>query len=308
MKSGFTRATSTPGTRSGRTELGGSRLTKKLLALFALLALALNGCATAEELEEVEEKPAAVARVTFKTTEYAYNAPAEFRGGLVELELDNTAGQEPHEAELIRLTDGRTAADYLEATKTEGPPPAFAVPAGGPGPVDAGKKAVYTANLAAGNYMFVCHLPAPDGQEHLTKGMVGEARVSEGSEGTLPAADATISFEEFRFVGIEGLRAGTQTVKAVNKGTQPHHMAVVTLAQGKTAQEALGVLSGQTQPPAGPPPFTGFPGFVATFAPGAEGTRTLELEAGKKYLFVCFIPDVDGVPHLAKGMQAELQL
>lgn len=85
-------------------------------------------------------------------------------------------------------------------------------------------------------------------------------------------------------------------------------MAVVTLAEGKTVQEALGVLSGQAPPQPGTPPFIGFPGFVGTFAPGAEATRTLDLEAGKKYLIVCFIPDVDGTPHVAKGMQAELQL
>jgi uncharacterized cupredoxin-like copper-binding protein len=282
-------------------------LTKKLLALCALLTLVLSGCATEEEPEEVEEKPAEASRVTFRTSEYAYEAPAAFKGGLVELEIDNSSGKEAHEAELVLLEDGKTAADYLAAVQA-GPPPAFAVPAGGPGPVDPGKKAVYTANLAAGNYMFVCHIPAPDGQEHLTKGMVGEATVSEGTEAALPSADATISFEDFRFVGIDGLRAGSQVVKAVNKGQQPHHMAVVTLAEGKTVQEALGVLSGQTPPQPGPPPFTGFPGFVGTFAPGAEATRTLDLEAGKKYLFVCFIPDVDGTPHLAKGMQAELQL
>lgn len=283
-------------------------MTKKFFALFALLTLTLSGCATPEESEEVVEKPAEASRVTFKTTEYAYDAPAEFKGGLVELEVDNTGGNEPHEAELILLEGGETAADYLKAIKAPGPPPSFGVNVGGPGPVDPGKKAAYTANLPAGDYIFICHVPAPDGNEHFAKGMVGEAKITEGTEGTLPEADATISFEEFRFIGIDGLKAGSQVVKAVNKGQQPHHMVVVTLAEGKTAQEALGVLSGQTPPKPGPPPFTGFPGFVATFAPGTEGTRTLELEAGKKYLFVCFIPDVDGTPHLAKGMQAELQL
>jgi uncharacterized cupredoxin-like copper-binding protein len=283
-------------------------LAKRFFALFALLTLVLSGCATEEGAEEIEEKPAEASRVSFKTMEYSYDAPAEFKGGLVELELDNSGGKEPHEAELILLEGGKTAADYVRAIEATGPPPSFGVNEGGPGPVDPGRKAVYIANLPAGNYIFICHVPAPDGNEHFTKGMVGEAKVTEGSEGPLPQADATISFEEFRFVGIDGLRAGTQTVKAVNKGRQPHHMVVVTLADGKTAQEALGVLSGQTPPKPGPPPFTGFPGFVATFAPGTEGTRTLELEAGKKYLFACFIPDTDGTPHLAKGMQAELQL
>jgi uncharacterized cupredoxin-like copper-binding protein len=280
---------------------------KKILAVSTLLALALGGCATGEDAEEIEEKAAEPSRVTFKTIEYGYDAPANFKGGLVELELDNSAGKEAHEAELILLEDGKTAADYLAAVQA-GPPPAYAVPAGGSGPVDPGNKAVYTANLAPGNYMFICHIAAPDGKEHVAKGMVGEAKVTEGTEGTLPRADATVSFEEFRFVGVEGLKAGTQTVKAVNKGQQPHDMAIVTLAPGKTAQDALAVMSGQAQPSEGAPAFTGFPGLVATFGPGQEATRTLELESGKKYLFVCFIPDVDGVPHLVKGMQAELQL
>ena len=41
---------------------------------------------------------------------------------------------------------------------------------------------------------------------------------------------------------------------------------------------------------------------MAAFLPGTEATRTLDLAAGNKYLFLCFIPDVDGTPHFAKGM------
>lgn len=284
-------------------------MNKKLLSVLAVLALVVGGCASDEPEEAAPDETGedTAERVTFVTSEYAYNAPEEFEGGLVEIEIDNTGGKEPHEAELIRLSEGNTAADYMAAIQA-GPPPAYAVPAGGPGPVDPGKKAVYTANLEPGNYMFVCHIPAPDGQEHMQKGMVGEATVTEGTSGDLPEADATVEFEEFAFVGTDQLQAGTQTVKAVNNGQQPHHMAMVTMAEGKTAEEVLAVLSGQAPPAGGPPPFTGLPGLVATMAPGAEATRTLELEAGNRYLFVCFIPDTDGTPHLAKGMTAELQL
>jgi hypothetical protein len=174
--------------------------------------------------------------------------------------------------------------------------------------VNPGKTAVYTGNFEAGTYVLQCHLPAPDGKEHLTKGMITSATATAGDEGELPEADTTITASEFKFEGLDGLKSGEQVVKFENKGQQPHHAAVIGLQPGKTVQDALAFFTAAaTGPPSGPPPFTGFPGFMATFAPGSEAARTMDLAAGT-YAIVCFIPDTDGTPHAAKGMAQEIKI
>ena len=71
-------------------------MTKKLVALCALLALLLGGCATEEDsADEVVEQESESSRVTFKTSEYAYDAPSTFEGGLTEIEIDNSGAKRP---------------------------------------------------------------------------------------------------------------------------------------------------------------------------------------------------------------------
>ena len=245
--------------------------------------------------------------VTIKTREYNFQLPGtSFKGGLVELTLDNSAGKESHEVDLSRLDDGKTLADVQAAANTDGPPPAWLHAAGGPGPVSPGETAVYTANLEPGTYVLQCHIPAPDGEEHSAKGMISEVKVTEGETGDLPEADLTIGADEFKFTGVDGLKKGDQTVKFENTGEQQHHAAILTLAPGKKVADVLAFFSATT-PPAGPPPFVGIPGFMSTFGPGQEAVRTQSLEPGT-YAILCFIPDKDGVPHAAKGMAQEFTI
>lgn len=272
---------------------------KRIAGASVALVLAVAGAACST-------KPKAT-QITITTSEYTFNAPESFTGGLVELTLDNSSGGEPHEAELALLDEGKTLADYQAALDAGGPPPEWAHAAGGPGPVSPGETAVYTANFAAGTYVMVCHVPASDGQAHLEKGMVAETTVTEGEDGELPAADVTIETQEFAFVGAEDLAAGEQTVHVTNAGEQPHHIAMFALTEGKTAADLTAFFGADA--PSGPPPFAGIPGLVATMAPGSEMTRTLELDAGTTVALICFIPDANdpkGTPHFAKGMLTEV--
>jgi uncharacterized cupredoxin-like copper-binding protein len=190
----------------------------------------------------------------------------------------------------------------------QGPPPAWLHNGAGPGPVLPGKKAVYTGNYQAGTYVFVCRIPAPDGKDHLEKGMILQVQMTEGTTGTLPAGDVTIEMSEFKFTGTESLKAGNQTVRVRNAGKQAHFGAIAVMAPGKKTADVgaffTAVSSGK--PPAGPPPFTGFAGLIGETDPGGEGARTLELQAGTTYVFFCLIPDTDGTPHFAKGQSAEV--
>lgn len=281
-------------------------------ASLAFVALAAGCGGQGGQEDQAAETPAEqspeASEVTFKTREYSFDTPSEIKGGLTSIVLDNSAGKESHEAEMIRLEEGKTLQDLQAAS---GPaPPSFARPAGGPGPVLAGKRATYTAVLEPGTYALVCHVPAPDGKEHLEKGMAKQIRVTQGESGQIPRGDVTIGATEFDFTGTEGLKSGNQTVRVENQGQQPHHWALVALARGKTTMDLAAFFQPPqpgAAPPQGPPPFTGFPGLVATLPPGGSAARTLELQPGT-YALVCFFPDTDGTPHAAKGMLKQIEI
>ncbi|MGH2773040.1 MAG: hypothetical protein ACRDIU_07895 [Actinomycetota bacterium] len=290
------------------------------MALAITLAAVSAGCAqeevTTPEPTATEESPQAEAsKVTFKLREFAFDVPKSFKGGLVEILMDNSAGKESHEAEMTLLSDGKTVKDLQEHYKNTEAPPEWAKPYGGSGPVLAGKQATYTANLPEGTYALVCHVPSPsDGTAHLEKGMVSEVKVEKGEDGELPESDLTIDGAEkeengkttFSFDGIEDLKAGEQTVKMTVTSKQPHFFALTELQEGKTPEDVLKFFSSEG-PPSGPPPFGNFPGLAATMLPGQESTRTLDLEPGT-YVMFCLIPDTDGTPHAAKGMLQKIEI
>lgn len=281
-----------------------------VLLISIVFAALLGACADDDETTRtnqtattrgVEQQEAAPASVSVKTFEYRFEAPTQFTGGLVTMELDNSGGREAHEIGLVRLEQGKSLADFAQAMRQGGgPPPSWAVNAGGPGPVQPGGKAIYTANVQPGTYAFVCLVHSPDGQSHVAKGMLGGATVVGGQPGPLPRADTTIIAKDYEFSGFEGLRSGAQVLRVENQGQQEHNWGVFALRPGKTAQDLATFLASQ-RPPSGPPPFTGSPGLVGALPPGSEATRTLELPPGT-YALVCFVRDPDGRAHYEKGM------
>ena len=251
--------------------------------------------------EEVEPS-----KFTVKTSEYAFQfASTTVRGGLVELTLDNTAGKESHEADLVRIDPGKTIAD-VRAASPDAAPPAWLHPEGGPGPVEPGKTAVYTANLAEGTYVARCNIPAPDGKAHYEKGMMTEIKVESGTDGEVPAGDVKVEAKDFDFTNLDKLKAGSQTVRVENTGAEPHFWAMAALAPGKTAGDLAAFFGGQAPP--GPPPFTAFPGLVSTLLPGKHAARTLDLKSGTTYVMVCLITSPDGQSHAQKGMLKEFKI
>jgi len=64
-----------------------------------------------------------------------------------------------------------------------------------------------------------------------------------------------------------------------NTGRELHHQQLLMVPEGMTTEDLI----------AGP------------IGPGATGITTLNLTAGD-YLIVCFIPNAEGVPHMALGM------
>jgi len=114
---------------------------------------------------------------TIRLVDYDFQFTTALRAGHHAIRVEN-AGQQPHELVLVRLNDGRTAADFAAwAEKMAGPPPAEAK--GGVTGILPGEHNVIEVDLPAGNYALVCFFPdMKDGQPHLAHGMMKAITVS----------------------------------------------------------------------------------------------------------------------------------
>jgi len=104
----------------------------------------------------------------------------------------------------------------------------------------------------------------------------------------------------FAFDAPDEIHSGWITFRFSDEGPEPHHITVVRLAEGQSADEVLAAMAehriadGATAL-----------GGPNTPGPGGVSEATLYLEPGR-YLLLCAIPSPDGVPHAAKGMVHEL--
>jgi hypothetical protein len=93
--------------------------------------------------------------------------------------LVQNSGPQEHELVLLKLEPGKTVKDFGDWATTggmKGPPPAL--PIGGVGGMQPGGSAVFTADLAAGDYAFICFVPdAKDGKPHVMHGMTQQFAV-----------------------------------------------------------------------------------------------------------------------------------
>ncbi len=251
--------------------------------------------------------PATLATLRIVATDYHYDLPASIPGGVVRLQLINR-GTELHHAQLLRLEDGKTLADFA-ALPPDGPPPAWAVPVGGPNAVEPGDSSEVIATLTPGTYALLCFIPSADHMPHMMKGMTASFTVTRSLGGLLaaPKADLTMHLNDYAFGNPATIPAGTRHIAVVNDAKQPHEVVLFQLDAGKTladlaafaaAIDGHGTLDG-------PPPGHMRGGIVA-IAPGTSGLMEVQLEPGS-YALICFIPDAkDGQPHFMHGMIAPL--
>lgn len=103
--------------------------------------------------------------------EYGFKFSVPPTAGAHTVRLSNT-GKQPHEIEIFRLEDGKTAKELetwvLGPMTTKAP----AQPIGGVVNVTPGAHPVFTTTLTAGHYVVYCFLPdAKDGKPHIMHGM-----------------------------------------------------------------------------------------------------------------------------------------
>ena len=270
------------------------------LALASLVAAA--GCTR-------QAPPAAGPNVvTITTTEYAFAVPDTIPAGLTTFRLVNQ-GKELHHASLVRLGDGKTAADFqaglVAAMKNHTPPPSWMGFAGGPNAVTLGDTAIATQVLEPGSYLFVCWIPSLDGVPHVMKGMMHPLVVTAGATPTTaePSADVTIKLTDYDFQLSQPLTAGTHVVRVESVGAQAHEIVIAALAPGKTLQDFIAWEAGGEK---GPLPTGQWLGGVTTLDAGGHSQFTTTFTPGS-YLLLCFWPDAkDGKPHIMHGMAKEI--
>jgi len=275
-----------------------------------LLALASLACAVA--CSRRAPPAAGPSVVTITATDYAFGMPDTIPVGLTTFRLVNQ-GKELHHANLVRLGDGKTAADFqaglAAAMKNHTPPPAWMGFAGGPNAVTLGDTGVATEMLEPGSYVFVCWIPSVDGVPHVMKGMMHPLVVTAGAApspaAAEPAGDVTIKLTDYDFQLSQPLTAGKHVVRVENTGAQGHEIAIAALSPGKTLQDFIAWEQGGEK---GPLPTGRWLGGVTTLDAGGHAQFTTTFAPGS-YLLLCFWPDAkDGKPHIMHGMAKEIRV
>jgi plastocyanin len=128
------------------------------------------------------------------------------------------------------------------------------------------------------------------------------------SEEASPSASASggelrIEASDFSFSAPAEIPAGVTRIIVNNTGQEEHQAQVARIADGKTFEDLTAAL--QQPDPAAALTLLTLAGGPTGVVPGATVSTTSNLEPGT-YAFLCFVESPDGVPHLAKGMLAQL--
>ena len=147
--------------------------------------------------------PSSAAASTLAVTgkEYAFDLPASVPAGVTAITLTN-AGKEEHQAQLVKIADGKGMTDLLAALQSPDQSAALKLItlSGGPNAVAPGATGTSTVDLKPGAYAFLCFISGPDGTPHIFKGMVAPLEVTGTATTTpLPAGDASLTLKDFSF-------------------------------------------------------------------------------------------------------------
>jgi len=271
--------------------------------LLAVAATAVVAGAVRAGVPVSDPKAAKDNVVTVTATDYAFQAPDSIAAGRTTFHLVNK-GPDFHHIWLIKLEQGKTLKDLVEATKTPGPLPRWAVNVGGPNSPMPGGEAWATLDLEPGKYVAACVIPAmTDGQPHFMKGMIKELTVTarrgvqQAGKTAAPATDVVMTLDDYDFRVSTPITAATKTIRLRNVAEQTHEAIIVKLNPGTTVEQFLGAM----EKPQGPPPGA-LIGGITGIAKGRTVDIPTSFTAGD-YALIGFVLDAkDGKPHLAHGM------
>ncbi len=116
--------------------------------------------------------------------------------------------------------------------------------------------------------------------------------------------DLAVTGKEFAFDLPASIPAGVTKITLTNAGKEEHQAQIAKLADGKTLTDLTAAIAENEAAALSLITLAGGPTGVQ---PGASGSTTSNLAPGN-YVFLCFVQGADGVPHLAKGMIAPLEV
>ena len=165
-------------------------------------------------------------------TDTGFEAPDRVAPGLRHLLFENR-GTEIHEAMLVKLPDGVSAADFVAAVKGGALFPKGAVDYSGPGLTSPGESIEIWVSVDPGHYILVCW-----NSGHATSTAVHPFSVKgTRSDDAPPKHDVVVKLVDFRFE-IEGqLRRGSQAIRVETPGPAMHEVDLYRLHEGQTVAE-----------------------------------------------------------------------
>jgi uncharacterized cupredoxin-like copper-binding protein len=224
-------------------------------------------------------------RLTITTRGMSYEISGDPHPGNIDITFDNP-DDVAHEAQIVRLVDGKTADDLFSDLKSGGEEAASADLAGSPEDMTYGtpallyggeKTEVVSDTIEAGEYAVLCFLPGPDGMPHVAMGMIAGLTVAGDEVDSTPDADGTVSLADDGITLPDDFGSGTYAV--TNTGTTPHSFSVASL--DGSIDDLFSYVGGQfaqNQPIDGGP--GSLVGGVATLKPGQTAWLVIDLPAG----------------------------
>lgn len=113
-----------------------------------------------------------------------------------------------------------------------------------------------------------------------------------------------IKASDYAFEAPAKVDAGLVSINLTNNGKEPHHVQLARLNDNVTMEQFQAALQ---QSPEAAFPLVTFAGGVGVIDPGDKQQVTVELTPGQ-YVLLCFVSGHDGMPHLAKGMMATMEV
>jgi hypothetical protein len=253
---------------------------------------------------------AGIPEVTFEATDHSFIGPDRIQAGLISVRVVNM-GKDMHHIQLLRLKDGKRAKDLTKAVNSD---PSYFVTrhlawvefVGGPNAVVPGESASAVVELEPGNYVVACIIPNPNGVPHVVQGMVKPLTVAGPAVSGVsePKAAVTITARDYNFSLEQAVAAGTQTIRFINAGTQPHEVVVVKLPPGKTVGDFAATFTPFPEAVRNGMPMGGLTGIER----GGHGFFTANFVPGR-YGLICFLSDrTKLVPHFKLGMMHEFDV
>lgn len=214
--------------------------------------------------------------VDVELSEYAFGMTGDIAGGTVTFRTVNK-GELPHEVAFGSIEGDRTMEDVEKALQSRRPPDWLKDIAGIP-VISPGVTTSMTRELEEGQYLFLCFLPTPEGQPHVTEGMVRLFSVEGVSDAEPPEPDLTITASDDGF-DVPEITAGTHTIQLVNDGTKAHEFAFVSYEPGKSEKDLNKWFGSgfKTEAPAL------FPGGMQSIGPGESVIVGMTFESGRTY-------------------------